>query len=99
MLKAAWMRRQIGRQFNGTVSGVTSWGVYVTLDNTVEGLVHVSDLDDYYVYDDHRQQLVGSESGQILCLGQQVRVRALRASVERGEINFELVGVLTDPQA
>ena len=99
MLKAAWMCHQIGRKFNGTVSGVTSWGVYVTLDNTVEGLVHVSDLDDYYVYDDHRQQLVGSESGQILCLGQQVRVRALHASVERGEINFELIGILRQAQA
>ena len=78
---------------------MTSWGVYVTLDNTVEGLVHVSDLDDYYVYDDRRQQLIGSERGQILRMGQQVRVRALSASVERGEINFELVGVLTDAQA
>ena len=93
------MRGKLGQVFTGVVSGVAPHGIYVELPNTVEGLVHVSDLDDYYVYDDHRQQLVGSESGQILCLGQQVRVRALSASVERGEINFELVGVLTDAQA
>ncbi len=99
MLKAAWMRRQIGRKFYGTVSGVTGWGLYVTLDNTVEGLVHISDLDDYYSYDAQRQQLVGTASGQVLGLGLRVRVRALSASVERGEINFELNGIIDGAQA
>ena len=98
MLKAAWMRHQIGRKFYGSISGVTGWGIYVTLDNSVEGLVHVSDLDDYYVYDEQHRQLVGSENGTILRLGQQVRVRALSASVERGEINFELIGILQEPR-
>ena len=88
-----------GKKVTGKVTNLVDYGAFVELEPGVEGLVHISDMDDYYVYDDRRQQLIGSESGQILCLGQQVRVRALSASVERGEINFELVGVLTDAQA
>ena len=91
MLKAAWMRRQLGRKFYGTISGVTGWGVYVTLPNTVEGLVHVSDMDDFFNYDERNAQLIGSGTGIVLQLGMQVRVRAIDASIERGEINFELV--------
>lgn len=92
IMKAAYMSRQIGRKFWGTISGVTSWGVYVTLNNTVEGLVHVSDMDDYYVYDAERQLLESSGTGTILKLGMQVRIRVVHASVERGEVNFELLG-------
>lgn len=91
MLKAAWMRRQLGRKFTGTISGVTAWGAYVTLSNTVEGLVHVSDMDDFFNYDERNSQLIGSGTGIVLRLGMQVRVRAIEASIERGEINFELV--------
>lgn len=90
VMKARYMSHQLGRKFTGVISGVTSWGVYVTLENTVEGLVHVSDMDDYFNFDADHQMLVGSESGCILKLGMQVRVRVLSASVERGEINFEL---------
>lgn len=93
MMKAAWMSKQLGRKFWGTVSGVTGWGLYVTLPNTVEGLVHVSDMDDFYNFDAKRQQLVGSSSGVVLQLGMKVRVRAIDASIVRGEINFELVEV------
>jgi len=92
IMKARYMSRQIGRKFYGTISGVTGWGIYVTLNNTVEGLVHVSDMDDYFTFDPDHQMLVGSETGHILKLGMQVRVRVLFASVERGEVNFELIG-------
>ena len=92
IMKAAYMSRQIGRKFWGTISGVTGWGIYITLNNTVEGLVHVSDMDDYYVYDAERQLLEASGTGQILKLGMQVRIRVVHASVERGEVNFELLG-------
>lgn len=90
IMKAAYMRRQIGRKFSGVVSGVTGWGVYVTLNNTVEGLIHISDLDDYYNYDAERQILIGSETGHIFRLGMQLRVRVIGASLDRGEVNFEL---------
>lgn len=92
IMKAAYMRHQLGRKFPAIVSGVTSWGLYVTLENTVEGLVHISDLDDdYYDYDANRQLLRGNATGHIFQLGLKVRVRLLSANVERGEINFELV--------
>lgn len=94
MLKAAWMRRNIGRKFYGVITSVTSWGAYVTLPNTIEGLVHVSDMDDYFNYDPQRQQLVGSMHGDVLQPGMRVRVRAIDASVSRGEINFELTELL-----
>lgn len=91
MMKAAYMSHQIGRKFPGYISGISAWGVYVTLENTVEGLVHIADLDDdYYNYDAERQLLRGNATGQIFRLGMRVRVRVLSASVERGEVNFEL---------
>ena len=90
IMKAAWMSHQLGRKFWGVVSGVTSWGLYVTLDNTVEGLVHISDLEEYFNYNAERQLLVGETSGTVYRLGMKLRVRAISASVERGEINFEL---------
>lgn len=91
IMKARYMSRQIGRKFSGVISGVTAWGIYVTLDNTVEGLVHVSDMDDYFDFYPEHQTLIASESGCILKLGMQVRVRVLFASVDRGEVNFELI--------
>ena len=94
IMKAAWMSRQIGRKFYGVVSGATAWGAYVMLDNTVEGLIHVSDLDDYYVFDPERCQLTAAMSGKTLKLGVRVRVRAIGASIERGEINFELLEIV-----
>ena len=92
IMKAAYMSRQIGRKYYGVISGVTAWGLYVTLPNTVEGLVHIAELDDYYDYDAKRQMLIGMTTGYILKLGGQVRIRVDRVDVERGEINFELIG-------
>ena len=91
IMKAAWMSRQTGRKFWGIISGVTAWGLYVALPNTVEGLVHISDMDDYYVYDAQRQTLEGTGGGKRYRTGMRVRVRALRADVDRGEVNFGLV--------
>ena len=100
IMKAAYMKHQIGRKFPGTISGITGWGFYVTLDNTVEGLVHISDLDDdYYDYDAERQLLIGNTTGHIFQLGMKVRVRVLNVSIERGEIDFELVPPILETQA
>lgn len=89
VMKAAYMSHQIGRKFSGVVTGVTAWGVYVTLENSVEGLIHVSDLDDYYDYDGERQVLF-SQTGGTFRLGMKLRVRVTGAIIERGEVNFEL---------
>ena len=91
IMMAAYMARQIGRKFEGVISGVTGWGLYVTLPNGVEGLVHIAGLDDYYVYDEARKRIVGEATGTVFKLGDRVRVRMESAVVAAGEINFELL--------
>ena len=91
IMMAAYMSKQIGRKFDGVISGVTSWGLYVTLPNRAEGLVHIAGLDDYYVYDAERSRLVGEATGTVFQLGDRVRVRMESAVVAAGEINFELL--------
>lgn len=73
--KCEYMSRRIGESFEGVISGVTTWGFYVELPNTVEGLVHVSELHgDYYVFDEERMELRGEMSGRSFKLGQKIRV-------------------------
>ena len=91
IMMAAYMSRQIGRKFDGVISGVTAWGLYVTLPNRVEGLVHIAGLDDYYVYDEARKRIVGEATGTVFKLGDRVRVRMESAVIPAGEINFELL--------
>lgn len=93
LMKACYMQKHIGRKFNGVVSSVTSWGLYVTLENGVEGLVHIATLDDYYDYDRDRNQLVGIGSGQVFRMGDRVRIRVEYSDLDRAEIDFSLIGV------
>lgn len=73
--KVQYMEHRIGEEFEGTVSGVTGWGFYVALPNTIEGLVHVNDLvDDYYIFDEAHYRLVGRMTGRVYTIGQPVRV-------------------------
>lgn len=74
--KCEYMARFIGGEFEGVISGVTSWGFYVELPNTVEGLVHVNDLHgDYYVFNEERMELTGELSHKTYKLGQKIRVQ------------------------
>ena len=91
IMMAAWASRQIGRKLDGVIASVTGWGFYVALENQVEGLVHISGLDDYYEFDRERSRLYGSATGTVFQLGDRVRVRVERANVALGEINFELL--------
>lgn len=69
------MEKRIGQSFEGIVSGVTSWGLYVELPNTVEGLVHISKLTgDYYFYNEKSNELVGEGTGRVFKLGMPVKV-------------------------
>ncbi|MGX8703888.1 MAG: RNB domain-containing ribonuclease, partial [bacterium] len=89
--KAQYMLRHIGETFVGVISSVTSWGAYVELQNTVEGLVRVISLrDDYYSFDEEKMALVGRLSGRMLRLGDKVRVRMLAADLESRTIEFQL---------
>ena len=75
MKKCEYMSRFVGQTFEGVISGVTNWGFYVELPNTVEGLVRISELrDDYYIFDESRYELVGEMSRKVYKLGQTVRV-------------------------
>ena len=70
------MDQFLGQEFEGVISGVTNWGFYVELPNTVEGLVHISDLkDDYYVFDEKNLELKGEMTRRAFKLGQKVRVQ------------------------
>ena len=96
IMMAAYMAHQLGRKFDGVISGVTGWGIYVTLPNQVEGLVRFSSLDDYYLFDAERSQIVGEATGTVFRLGDRVRVRVESVVVEAGEVNFALVPPRTD---
>lgn len=73
--KCEYMSKHIGEEFDGVVSGVTNWGIYVELPNTVEGLIHVNQLqDDYYRFDEEHYELVGEMTGKTFKLGQPIRV-------------------------
>ncbi|MEO8810367.1 MAG: RNB domain-containing ribonuclease, partial [Rhodanobacter sp.] len=91
--KCAWMEKHIGSEFNGVVTGVTSFGLFVELDESkVSGLVHISQLaNDYYHFDATRKLLKGERTGAQFRLGDHVRVQVLRASLEDRKIDFRLV--------
>jgi len=91
--KCAWMSKHVGSEFDGTVTGVTSFGLFVELDESkVSGLVHISQLsNDYYHFDPVRHLLKGERSGVQFRLGDHVRVQVLRASLEDRKIDFRLV--------
>lgn len=94
MKKAEYMEDKIGEVFEGIISSVTSWGIYVELPNTVEGLVHVLDMtDDYYIFDQKTMSLVGERTKKTYRLGDTVKVKVIGSSKENREIDFEIVGV------
>lgn len=91
MKKAEYMKQHIGEAFEGTVSGVTEWGFYVELDNTVEGLVHVNSLtDDYYTFDKDRYCLVGDMTGRTYRMGQRVKVWVENADENTKTVDFKI---------
>ena len=82
--KAQYMRRHIGDIYEGVISGVTAYGFYVELTNTVEGLVRAANLDDdYYIYDQEHYQLVGEMTGRTFSIGQSVSVVVVDAKTHR----------------
>jgi ribonuclease R len=91
--RCAWMAKHVGEEFEGTVTGVTSFGLFVELDESkVSGLVHISQLsNDYYHFDPVRHLLKGERTGLQFRLGDHVRVQVLRASLEDRKIDFRLV--------
>jgi ribonuclease R len=91
-LKCHYMREKVGETFTGTISGVASFGIFVTLDGLdIDGLVHVTELPrDYFHFDAVRHALIGERSGRVFQLAGRVSVRVARVDLERAKIDFTL---------
>ena len=97
--KAEYMSYHLGEEFEGIISGVTGWGLYVELPNTVEGLVHVNTLrDDYYVFDQETYELRGEMTKKVYKLGDKVRIRVADADKMLKTVDFELVSNVWDDE-
>lgn len=89
--KAEYMEAHIGEVFEGVISGITNWGIYVELSNIIEGLVHVANMyDDHYDYYEDRYEMVGEHTGKTYKLGETVYVRVIDADCLTRTIDFEM---------
>lgn len=90
--KAEYMLDKIGEEFDGIISSVTSFGMFVELTNTVEGLIRLSDLtDDYYNHHELQHALIGERTSKVFRLGDEVKVRVARVNMDDHTIDFEMV--------
>ncbi|WP_240315731.1 ribonuclease R [Sporosarcina sp. PTS2304] len=93
--KAQFMVDKVGEEFEGVVSSVTNFGIFVELENTIEGLVHVQNMnDDYYRFDDRQMMMIGERSGKQFRIGDEVKVRVLSVKPEEQAVDFEIVGMV-----
>ncbi|MGL4990542.1 MAG: ribonuclease R [Sarcina sp.] len=89
--KAEYMKDKVGMEFEGIIASVTSFGVFVQLPNTVEGLIHITDFkDDYYVFDDVKLALVGERTKKVYKLGDKMKVLCSKVDVDNREIFFAI---------
>jgi len=100
-LKCYFMRDKLGEEFGGSVSGVASFGIFVTLDSLfVEGMVHVSELgSDFFQYDEVRNELRGERTGQRYGLTDRVRIQVGRVDLDARKMDFRLITDATDRAA
>lgn len=92
MKKAEYMEDKVGNEYDGVVNAALKFGLFVSLDNTVEGLVHISNLtDDHYDYDEKHAALIGRSKHHIFQIGQKVKVKVIRASKKDSTVDFMLV--------
>lgn len=93
MKKAEYMAERIGARYDGIISGVTGFGIYVQLENTVEGMIRLDTLlDDYYIHEPEKYRLIGERTGRVYGLGQSVRIQVDSVDIENREINFRIEG-------
>ncbi|MFD2334294.1 ribonuclease R [Cohnella sp. GCM10020058] len=92
--KAEFMLDKIGEEYDGIISGVTGFGMFIVLDNTVEGLVRLGEMsDDYYHFDERQMALLGERTSKVYRLGDEVRIRVGRVNMDDYNIDFEVVGM------
>lgn len=89
--KVEYMQQHLGEIFEGVISSITKWGMYVELPNTVEGLVHVANMrDDHYEYDENRYELIGAHTNKVYKLGQRIWIQVTGADRLLRTIDFEI---------
>jgi len=91
MKMAEYMEKHIGEEFTGMVSSITNFGMFVVLDNLIEGLVPLLAMDEYYIYDDKTESLIGQKTRKRYTVGDQVIVEVTRASKEERKIDFKII--------
>lgn len=97
--KTEYMSYHIGEEFEGVISGITQWGIYVELPNTIEGMVHVTSLDgDYFIYDEAHYEMVGEITKITYKLGQRLRVKCVGADTFARTIDFHIAAPKEDAQ-
>ncbi|NRF92549.1 ribonuclease R [Paenibacillus frigoriresistens] len=90
--KAQYMLDKVGEEFEGIISSVTGFGMFVELDNTVEGLIRLSDLtDDYYNFHERQFALIGERTSKIYRIGDEIKIRVARVNMDEHTIDFELL--------
>lgn len=92
--KAEFMEDKIGQEYDGIISSVTNFGMFVELANTIEGLIHVSYMtDDYYHYDERHYAMIGERTGNVFRIGDEITVRVINVNKDEHTIDFEIVGM------
>ncbi len=87
--KAQYMEQKIGEEYTGLINGVANFGIFFELENTVEGMIPVSDLgDDYFIYNEKTASMVGERTRKTYRLGDTIRIQVVRASREEGQVTF-----------
>ena len=90
--KAEYMEDKIGNEYEGIISSITSFGMFVELENTIEGLIRFENMgDDYYIYDEERKTLIGEHTNKIFKIGDKVKIAVVEANKELRKIAFELL--------
>ena len=89
MKMAEFMESKIGEEYDGIVSSVTNFGIFVQLENTIEGLVRFEQLgDEYFIYNEANKTLTGEKTSKVYRIGDKIRIKVMRASKEAREIDF-----------
>ena len=92
--KAEYMIQHIGDEFEGIISSVANFGMFIELPNTIEGMVHIANMtDDYYNFDERQMALIGERQAKVFRIGDEVKVKVTHVDVDERMIDFQIVGM------
>lgn len=91
------MQDQIGKEFPGVISGITDWGIYVELENKIEGMIPIRELDDdFYIFDEKNFALVGRHNQKKYQLGDNINIKIWRTNLEKKQLDFRLADTINE---